>query len=82
MHFTQMAAFRRLIIILMAICAMLSVIAAPLQVRQQPLQALILSDDAFSDVMAMNRQAVSVANVGFTITNLQLRSQRYARSFF
>jgi len=51
-YFTQMAAFQRLIIILMAICAMLSVIAVPLQVRQQPLQALILSDDAFSDVMA------------------------------
>jgi len=47
-----MAAFQRLIIILMVICAMLSVIAVPLEVRQQLLQALILSDDAFSDVMA------------------------------
>jgi len=48
----QMAALQRLIILLMAICTVLSVGAVPLQVRQQSLQALIPSDDSFSDVMA------------------------------
>jgi len=47
-----MAAFQRLIIILMVICAIALRHCGSLEVRQQLLQALILSDDAFSDVMA------------------------------
>jgi len=45
-----MAALQRIIILLIAMCAALSVSAAPLQVRQT-LQALIPSNDASRDVV-------------------------------
>ena len=52
-----MAAFQRIILLLIAICAVVSVSAAPIkavQVRQQSLHEDILSDDKFSDVVPLS----------------------------